>query len=53
VGSGYTSSNRMAGAESMRELMHIRLRAMEGFLIDSLGQLLLRQQQWPALFRHE
>jgi hypothetical protein len=37
----------------MRELAHIRLRAVEGFLIDSLGQLLFRQRQWPALFRHE
>jgi hypothetical protein len=37
----------------MRELAHIWLRAVEGFLINSLGQLSFRQLQWPALFRHE
>ena len=37
----------------MRELAHIWLRAVEGFLIDHLGQLFFRQRQRPALFRHE
>jgi hypothetical protein len=37
----------------MRELAHIRLRAVEGFLIDNLGQSFFRQRQRPALFRHE
>jgi hypothetical protein len=37
----------------MRELAHIWLRAVEGFLIDNLGQLFFRQRQRPTLFRHE
>src|SRR5262245_49249652 len=51
--SGHTPCDGMAGAESMGELAHIRLGAVKGFLIDNLGQLMLRQLQWPALFRHE
>jgi hypothetical protein len=37
----------------MRELAHIGLGAVEGFLIDDLGQLFLCYRQWPALFHHE
>jgi hypothetical protein len=37
----------------MRELAYIRLCAVEGFLIDTLGQSFFRQRQRPALFRHE
>jgi hypothetical protein len=37
----------------MRELAHIRLCAVEGFLIDHLGQLFFRQRQRLAVFRHE
>jgi hypothetical protein len=37
----------------MRELAHIGLCAVEGFLIDNLGQLFFRQRQRPTLFRHE
>jgi hypothetical protein len=37
----------------MRILAHIWLRAVEGFLIDNLGQSIFCQWQRLALFRHE
>jgi hypothetical protein len=53
MGSGDTPGDRMAGEESMRELTHIRLRAVEGFLVDNLGQLRLRHVKWPTLLSHD